>query len=71
MFVVLSNRVNAQALRYLVGGLELNGSDSGLSAGTIAALTTLQTRLLLSVNQLLRFLWTCSPQSTCSCVWTS
>lgn len=43
------------ALLYLVAGLELNGSpNSGLSAGTIVAFTTLQTRLLLPIVQLLQ-----------------
>jgi ATP-binding cassette, subfamily B, bacterial len=44
----------APALLYLVAGLELHGGDSGLSAGTIVAFTTLQTRLLLPINQLLQ-----------------
>jgi ATP-binding cassette subfamily B protein len=44
----------APALLYLVAGLELHGGHSGLSAGTIVAFTTLQTRLLLPINQLLQ-----------------
>jgi ATP-binding cassette, subfamily B, bacterial len=44
----------APALLYLVAGLELHGGDTGLSAGTIVAFTTLQTRLLLPINQLLQ-----------------
>ncbi|MGO9958954.1 MAG: ABC transporter ATP-binding protein [Solirubrobacteraceae bacterium] len=43
----------APALLYLVAGLELHGG-SGLSAGTIVAFTTLQTRLLQPINQLLQ-----------------
>jgi ATP-binding cassette, subfamily B, bacterial len=43
------------ALLYLVAGLELHGSHhSALSAGTIVAFTTLQTRLLLPIIQLLQ-----------------
>ncbi len=42
------------ALLYLVAGLELHGGHSGLSAGTIVAFTTLQTRLLLPIVQLLQ-----------------
>ncbi len=42
------------ALLYLVAGLELNGGVGGLSAGTIVAFTTLQTRLLMPINQLLQ-----------------
>jgi ATP-binding cassette, subfamily B, bacterial len=43
------------ALLYLVAGLELRGGhDAGLSAGTIVAFTTLQTRLLLPIIQLLQ-----------------
>jgi ATP-binding cassette, subfamily B, bacterial len=43
------------ALLYLVAGLELHGSHhSGLSAGTIVAFTTLQTRLLQPIIQLLQ-----------------
>jgi ATP-binding cassette, subfamily B, bacterial len=43
------------ALLYLVAGLELHGShQSALSAGTIVAFTTLQTRLLLPIIQLLQ-----------------
>jgi ATP-binding cassette subfamily B protein len=43
------------ALLYLVAGLELHGSPhSALSAGTIVAFTTLQTRLLLPIIQLLQ-----------------
>ena len=44
----------APALLYLVAGLELHGGHSGLSAGTIVAFTTLQTRLLQPINQLLQ-----------------
>jgi len=44
----------APALLYLVAGLELHGGGSNLSAGTIVAFTTLQTRLLLPINQLLQ-----------------
>jgi ATP-binding cassette subfamily B protein len=43
----------APALLYLVAGLERHGG-SGLSAGTIIAFTTLQTRLLQPINQLLQ-----------------
>jgi ATP-binding cassette subfamily B protein len=43
----------APALLYLVAGLERHGG-SGLSAGTIVAFTTLQTRLLQPINQLLQ-----------------
>jgi ABC-type multidrug transport system fused ATPase/permease subunit len=42
------------ALLYLVAGLEIHGGDAGLSAGTIVAFTTLQTRLLFPINQLLQ-----------------
>jgi ATP-binding cassette, subfamily B, bacterial len=42
------------ALLYLVAGLELHGGVGGLSAGTIVAFTTLQTRLLFPINQLLQ-----------------
>ncbi len=43
------------ALLYLVAGLELHGNPhSGLSAGTIVAFTTLQTRLLQPIIQLLQ-----------------
>jgi ATP-binding cassette, subfamily B, bacterial len=42
------------ALLYLVAGLELHGGAGGLSAGTIVAFTTLQTRLLMPINQLLQ-----------------
>jgi ATP-binding cassette subfamily B protein len=42
------------ALLYLVAGLEIHGGKSGLSAGTIVAFTTLQTRLLNPINQLLQ-----------------
>jgi ATP-binding cassette, subfamily B, bacterial len=42
------------ALLYLVAGLEIHGGTTGLSAGTIVAFTTLQTRLLLPINQLLQ-----------------
>jgi len=44
----------APALLYLVAGLELHAGTSGLSAGTIVAFTTLQTRLLNPINQLLQ-----------------
>jgi ATP-binding cassette subfamily B protein len=44
----------APALLYLVAGLELHRGHSGLSAGTIVAFTTLQTRLLQPINQLLQ-----------------
>jgi ATP-binding cassette subfamily B protein len=40
------------ALVYLVAGL--HGADGVLSAGTLVAFTTLQTRLLLPINQLLQ-----------------
>jgi ATP-binding cassette subfamily B protein len=40
------------ALVYLVAGL--NGTHGALSAGTLVAFTTLQTRLLLPINQLLQ-----------------
>jgi ATP-binding cassette subfamily B protein len=43
----------APALLYLVAGLELHGGSS-LSAGTIVAFTTLQTRLLQPIIQLLQ-----------------
>jgi ATP-binding cassette subfamily B protein len=43
----------APALLYLVAGLEVHGGSS-LSAGTIVAFTTLQTRLLQPINQLLQ-----------------
>jgi ATP-binding cassette subfamily B protein len=42
------------ALLYLVAGLEINGGDTALSAGTIVAFTALQTRLLFPINQLLQ-----------------
>jgi ATP-binding cassette subfamily B protein len=42
------------ALLYLVAGLEIHRGHSGLSAGTIVAFTTLQTRLLFPINQLLQ-----------------
>src|SRR3954465_15077983 len=42
------------ALLYLVAGLEIHGGDTSLSAGTIVAFTTLQTRLLFPINQLLQ-----------------
>ena len=42
------------ALLYLVAGLEINGGSRGLSAGTIVAFTTLQTRLLQPIIQLLQ-----------------
>jgi ATP-binding cassette, subfamily B, bacterial len=42
------------ALLYLVAGLEIHGGQGGLSAGTIVAFTTLQTRLLNPINQLLQ-----------------
>jgi ATP-binding cassette subfamily B protein len=42
------------ALLYLVAGLEIHGGQSGVSAGTIVAFTTLQTRLLNPINQLLQ-----------------
>jgi ATP-binding cassette, subfamily B, bacterial len=42
------------ALLYLVAGLEISGGQGGLSAGTIVAFTTLQTRLLNPINQLLQ-----------------
>jgi ATP-binding cassette subfamily B protein len=42
------------ALLYLVAGLELNHGGAGISAGTIVAFTTLQTRLLMPINQLLQ-----------------
>src|SRR6201986_5186334 len=42
----------APALVYLVAGLQ--GTHGALSAGTLGAVTTLQTRLLLPVNQLLQ-----------------
>ncbi len=40
------------ALVYLVAGLQ--GTQGGLSAGTLVAFTTLQTRLLFPINQLLQ-----------------
>jgi ATP-binding cassette, subfamily B, bacterial len=40
------------ALVYLVAGLQ--GTSGGLSAGTLVAFTTLQTRLLFPINQLLQ-----------------
>jgi ATP-binding cassette subfamily B protein len=40
------------ALVYLVAGLQ--GQDGALSAGTLVAFTTLQTRLLMPINQLLQ-----------------
>ena len=43
------------ALLYLVAGLQLHGgSGSAISAGTLVAFTTLQTRLLFPINQLLQ-----------------
>jgi ATP-binding cassette, subfamily B, bacterial len=42
------------ALLYLVAGLEISGGHSALSAGTIVAFTTLQTRLLQPIIQLLQ-----------------
>jgi ATP-binding cassette subfamily B protein len=42
------------ALLYLVAGLEIHAGSHGLSAGTIVAFTTLQTRLLQPINQLLQ-----------------
>ena len=42
------------ALLYLVAGLELHGGYATISAGTIVAFTTLQTRLLMPINQLLQ-----------------
>jgi ATP-binding cassette subfamily B protein len=42
------------ALLYLVAGLEIHAGQGGLSAGTIVAFTTLQTRLLSPINQLLQ-----------------
>ena len=42
------------ALLYLVAGLEIQGGHSSLSAGTIVAFTTLQTRLLQPIIQLLQ-----------------
>jgi ATP-binding cassette subfamily B protein len=41
------------ALLYLVAGLEIQGGHSSLSAGTIVAFTTLQTRLLFPIQSLL------------------
>jgi ATP-binding cassette subfamily B protein len=42
------------ALLYLVAGLEIHAGSHTLSAGTIVAFTTLQTRLLQPINQLLQ-----------------
>jgi ATP-binding cassette subfamily B protein len=42
------------ALLYLVAGLEIHSGSHTLSAGTIVAFTTLQTRLLQPINQLLQ-----------------
>jgi ATP-binding cassette subfamily B protein len=42
------------ALLYLVAGLEIHGGQGGVSAGTIVAFTTLQTRLLQPIIQLLQ-----------------
>ncbi|HZB83954.1 MAG TPA: ABC transporter ATP-binding protein [Rubrobacteraceae bacterium] len=42
------------ALLYLVAGLELQGGSGAISAGTLVAFTTLQTRLLMPINQLLQ-----------------
>jgi ATP-binding cassette subfamily B protein len=43
------------ALLYLVAGLQLDGGGAhAISAGTIVAFTTLQTRLLFPINQLLQ-----------------
>src|SRR3954471_10450283 len=42
------------ALLYLVAGLEIDSGRAALSAGTIVAFTTLQTRLLFPINQLLQ-----------------
>jgi len=43
------------ALLYLVAGLQLHGgSANAISAGTLVAFTTLQTRLLFPINQLLQ-----------------
>jgi ATP-binding cassette subfamily B protein len=42
------------ALLYLVAGLEIHNGHSSLSAGTIVAFTTLQTRLLQPIIQLLQ-----------------
>jgi ATP-binding cassette subfamily B protein len=42
------------ALVYLVAGLEIGHGGAALTAGTIVAFTTLQTRLLFPINQLLQ-----------------
>ena len=42
------------ALVYLVAGLELSHGSAAISAGTLVAFTTLQTRLLMPINQLLQ-----------------
>src|SRR3954462_12121524 len=42
------------ALVYLVAGLPLEHGSAAISAGTLVAFTTLQTRLLLPINQLLQ-----------------
>jgi ATP-binding cassette subfamily B protein len=42
------------ALVYLVAGLQLDHGSAAISAGTLVAFTTLQTRLLLPINQLLQ-----------------
>jgi ATP-binding cassette subfamily B protein len=42
------------ALLYLVAGLQLDHGSGAISAGTIVAFTTLQTRLLMPINQLLQ-----------------
>ena len=42
------------ALVYLVAGLQLDHGSAAISAGTLVAFTTLQTRLLMPINQLLQ-----------------
>jgi ATP-binding cassette subfamily B protein len=42
------------ALVYLVAGLQLDQGSAAISAGTLVAFTTLQTRLLMPINQLLQ-----------------
>ncbi len=44
----------APALVYLVAGIQLNGGSTSISAGTLVAFTTLQTRLLQPIIQLLQ-----------------
>jgi ATP-binding cassette, subfamily B, bacterial len=42
------------AVVYLVAGYQISGGDTGITAGTIVAFTTLQSRLLFPIIQLMR-----------------